>query len=139
MKNLKTVFAVAMLASLAFAFSGCAKDPDESPDTGTRAAFLGTWNVQETWTKLSYDVIISADPNSSNGVFISEFAGTLVSSPPASAVVSGNSIVLDDNQVIGEGWTVYGSGTLSGGKITWNYTILDGATQINAYAVYTKP
>jgi hypothetical protein len=127
------------LMALALTFSGCAKDPEDTPGTSSRDAFLGTWNVQETWTKLSYDVIISADPNSSNGVFISEFAGTLPSSAPASAGVSGSSIILDDNQVIGEGWTIYGSGTLSGGRITWNYTILDGATQINAYAVYTRP
>jgi hypothetical protein len=119
------------------AFPGCTKETTTT-DSGTRSSFLGKWSVSETYTKLSYEVNITEDPNSSNGVFISNFAMTGSSSIPASAEINGSSIILDPNQVIGTGLTINGNGNLSGTKITWNYTILDGATLINAIAIYTK-
>lgn len=125
------------MLSLTIALAGCTKD-STTPDTGTRSAFLGKWSVNETWTKLSYEVTISADPNSSNGVFISNFGGTGSSGIPAGAEVNGSSIILDANQVIGGGIKINGSGNLSGTKITWNYTLDDGATLIHAVATYTK-
>ncbi|MEI7727326.1 MAG: hypothetical protein WCK09_19600 [Bacteroidota bacterium] len=136
MKNIKLIFALVVL-SMTVALSGCTKETT-TPDSGTRSAFLGKWSVSETYTKLSYEVTISADPNSTNGVFISNFAMTGSSSVPASAEINGSSIVLDANQVIGTGLTVNGNGNLSGTKINWNYTILDGATLFNAIAIYTK-
>jgi len=137
MKNISGIIRLVIMV-LTVTLAGCAKDSDTSPDTGTRSAFLGKWSVSETWTKLSYEVTISADPNSSNGVFIYNFANTGSSSIPASAVINGTSIVLDPDQVIGEGITITGNGTLSGTKINWNYSIDDGATLIQAVAVYTK-
>ena len=120
-------------------FFGCAKDTGTTPDpTDARSAFLGRWSVSEIWTKLAYEVTISSDPNSLNGVFISNFANSGATSIPAGATVSGKTITLDPNQVIGEGWTINGSGNLSGTKINWNYTLSDGATLINAVAIYTK-
>jgi hypothetical protein len=136
MKN-KIVIAFTMLSLMA-TFSGCTKESDTTTDSGNRAAFLGKWSVSETWTKLSYEAIISADPSSSNGVFISNFGGTGTTSNPAAAMVSGTSIVLDANQVIGDGLKINGSGSLSGTKINWNYTIEDGANLIHAVATYTK-
>ncbi|MDP1623975.1 MAG: hypothetical protein Q8M08_16750 [Bacteroidales bacterium] len=135
MKNIKT-FITFFLLSLTVVFAGCTKDEDTTPSS--RDAFLGKWSVTETWTKLSYEVTISADPSSSNGVFIYNFAGTGSSSVPAGAVVEGTSINLDANQVIGTGLKINGSGILSGTKISWNYTLNDGATLINAVATYTK-
>jgi hypothetical protein len=121
--------------------SGCTKEttnPDPSP-SDARSAFLGNWSVNETWTKLTYTVTISADPNSTNGVFISNFANSGSSGIPAGAAVSGTSIELDPDQTIGDGWIINGGGSLSGTtKINWNYTINDGATLIYATAVYTK-
>jgi hypothetical protein len=136
MKN-KIIIALAML-SMTVAFSGCAKESDSTTDSGNRAAFLGKWSVTETWTKLSYEAVISADPNASNGVFISNFGGTGTMSNPAAALISGTTIVLDANQIIGDGLQINGSGSLSGTKINWNYTIEDGANLIHAVATYTK-
>ena len=137
MKNIKVTFSIAFLA-LTIILSGCAKDSATTPDAGTRAAFLGKWSVSETWTKLSYEVTISADPNSSDGVFISNFAQTGTSGTPASAAVNGSTILLDSPQVIGDGITIAGSGTLSGTKIVWHYTFDYQSNLINAIATYTK-
>ena len=117
--------------------SGCTKDSGPTdPDTG-RDAFLGRWSVTETETKLTYEVVISADALSTDGVLISNFAGLGTSSVPAGASVSGTSITLDPNQVI-SGFTINGSGNLTGTKINWNYTMNNGADLITLIAVYTK-
>jgi hypothetical protein len=133
MKRFNIIFIFGLLA-LALALTGCTKD-DTTPDSD-RSAYLGKWNV--TPTKLTYEVTISEDPNSPNGVFISNFALIGSTYPPASAEVNGSSIVLDANQVIGDGLVVSGSGVLSGNKITWNYTIFDGADLTNVSETYTR-
>jgi hypothetical protein len=135
MKNTKITLSIAILA-MTIVLSGCTKNPDTTPDTGNRSAFLGKWLV--TPTKLTYYVNITADPNSTDGVFISNFALIGTSFPPASASINGNSIILDANQTIGDGLTINGSGSLSGTKIRWNYTTFDGATSEIIYETYTK-
>jgi hypothetical protein len=136
MKAIRASIYITIL-SLTVALAGCAKDSDTG-DAADRDRFLGKWSVTETWTKLSYEVNITEDPSSPNGVFISNFAGTGSSSIPASAEVNGTTIVLDANQVIAGGLTVNGYGTLTGSKISWNYTLDDGANIITAVATYTK-
>ena len=136
MKN-NTVINILLTIALATMLTGCTKDSGTTPDTGSRSSFLGKWLVTPT-TKLTYEVNITTDPNSSNGVFISNFAGLGTSSIPASASVSGTSITLDANQVIGDGITINGSGSLSGTKIKWNYTLFNGADLINVSETYTK-
>jgi hypothetical protein len=127
-----------LFASQLFVACTGESNPDPSP-TDARTAYLGRWSVNETWTKLTYVVTISSDPNSTNGVFISNFANTGSAGVAAGASVSGNNITLDPNQTIGDGWIINGSGTMSGTtKINWNYTINDGANLINAVAIYTK-
>jgi hypothetical protein len=135
MKNINVTFLIIILA-ITTALTGCTKDPETTPDAGTRSAFLGKWLV--TPTKLTYEVNITADPNSVDGVFISNFAALGTASVPASAYIDGSSIILDANQVIGDGITVNGSGNLSGTKIIWNYTLFDGADLITVSETYTK-
>jgi len=135
MKNFRLSIAIALL-SCTIIFPGCTKDSSTTPDSTTRASFLGNWLASPT--KSTYDVTISADPNSSNGVFIANFNLVGFSYPPASASISGNKITLDANQVIGAGITVNGSGTLSGTKILWNYTTFDGADLTTVKETYTK-
>lgn len=119
--------------------SACTKESNSDPEsTDSRTAFIGRWNVSETWTKLSYEVNIVTDPNSTDGVFIYNFANTGSAGLPAGASIDGKVITLDPGQVIGEGWTINGSGNMSGTKIYWNYTMNDGATLIYAIATYTK-
>ena len=137
MKNSIFIIVIAIIATT-FILTGCTKDSNTNPDSSTRTSFIGNWSVSETWTKLAYEVKISADPNSADGVFISNFANTGATSIPASASVNGSSIILDANQVIGEGLKINGSGNLSGTKISWSYSIDNGADQFNATAIYTK-
>jgi uncharacterized membrane protein YidH (DUF202 family) len=134
----KTVILALIIMTMTIALAGCAKD-DSSTDSIDRSDYLGSWNVQESWTKLSYDVTIIADSSTSNGVLIEGFAGTLETSPPAHAQVNGATITLDANQVIGVGLTINGSGVLSGGTINWDYTVFDGATLLQAKALYSRP
>ena len=134
---MKIILSTLVLA-MAILFSGCAKSADPTPDAGARDAFLGKWSVTETWTKLTYEVNITADPVSSTGVFIYNFAGTGAASLPAGAEVTGTTILLDPDQIIGTNIKINGSGGLVGTKITWNYTLDDGANLIHAVATYTK-
>ncbi len=136
MKNKNIFYMMAVVLFLAFA--GCTKDDNTDPGSDDpRDVYTGGWSVQETWTKLAYEVTISIDPNSKDGVFIYNFANLGSSGTPAAATVSGNSIVLDAGQVI-DGVKISGAGSLSGSKINWNYTLEDGATLIQAIATYTK-
>ena len=136
MKNIKATNILLILV-LIFAFAGCAKDSSTTP-TPSRDAFIGDWSVSETYTRLNYEVTVFADPASTDGVLIRGFAGTLATDPYAGAVVSGTTITLDSNQVIGDGLKIEGSGIFSGKIITWNYTIDDGANLRHALAIYTK-
>ncbi|MEI7663943.1 MAG: hypothetical protein WCK34_17180 [Bacteroidota bacterium] len=138
MKTIKVTLALLMLA-LAMTIGGCAKDSATTPsDPGTtRDSFIGRWSVTENYTKFAYEVTISADPGSANGVLIAGFGNTLPTGPAAGAVVSGSKITLDANLQI-DGLKFVGSGTLSGTKINWNYTVDDGANLLHSIAVYTK-
>ena len=135
MKRIKTA-TILFLFAMALFISGCVKDSSTTPEPG-RDSFLGSWSVSESYTKLTYEVTISVDPNSTNGVLIAGFANTLPTGPSAGAVVSGSKITLDANQVI-DGLKLNGGGSLSGKTINWSYTIDDGANLLHATAVYTK-
>lgn len=137
MNKAKTYLLLACAALLAFA--GCAKDTTTEPSTDSRAAFLGSWNAVEHDVKYAFVAVITAEPNSTSGVLISNFAGIGTSYAPARAIVSGNTITLDPGQVIGNGLVVNGSGTISGGTaIHWNYSISDGANLRQVVSTYTK-
>jgi len=132
-------FGILNLILLGGLFVACTKESGSDPEpTDDRSAFTGRWNVSETYTKLSYEVNIVADPNTTDGVFIYNFGNTGSSGLPAGASINEKTVTLDPDQVIGEGWTINGSGNLSGTKIYWNYTLNDGATLIYAIATYTK-
>lgn len=131
----KRIFAFLSLALFTVLLTGCAKDDSTTPDPG-RSAFIGTWTV--TPMKASYEVTISADPNSSDGVFISNFYLIGQQYAPASASIKGSAITLDPDQIIGGGLTVNGSGVMSGNRITWSYTVYDGADLITISEIYTK-
>lgn len=120
--------------SIILFLSGCLKsNPDPSP-SDPRQQYLGSWGVNEAATKNYYTAIISADPNSSDGVFINNFAASTVQ---AHAVVRGNSITVTSQQ-LSNGWIVNGTGTYSSSKITWTYSINDGANLTNYSAIFTR-
>jgi len=136
----KTLHLIMVLLSLiGIGFSSCTEtDPTPAP-ADPRQIFAGVWSVSETETKLTYEVSIELDPKSQNGgVFIYNFANAGSGSNPAYAFVSGTTITLEVNQVIGDDWIINGSGTLSGSKINWPYTLNDGANLHNILAIFTK-
>ena len=98
---------------------------------------MGNWSVNETELKLSYEVTIVIDSSSSTKVKIINFANAGSGSAPAIAVVSGNTITLVSNQVIGDGWKSMGAAHLRSGKITWAYTLFDGANLHSLSAIYS--
>lgn len=116
----------------------CSKVEDTTPTGNDRDRFLGSWSVHEIHTKSDYLVTIKADPNEASRVLITNF-GNLIASYSATAYISGNNITLDANQMVGNMEILSGSGVLSGTTtINWVYSMTDGATQIDATAVYTK-
>jgi hypothetical protein len=124
---------------LAVTIVSCAKT-DTTPSTSgdDRAKFLGDWSVNEIHSKNTYIVTIRSDPNESTRILIDNF-GNLISSYSASGYVSGNNIYLDADQHVGSMTILSGSGTMSGTtKISWTYSMTDGATRIDATATYTK-
>jgi hypothetical protein len=128
------MFVVSMSAMI---FQGCTEKAEDPVGGVTRSSYLGKWLVTETTKGSSYDVNITADPSSSDGVFISNFGNLGYSVPPAGASVSGSTLKLDPDQVI-DGLKINGSGTLSGNKISLTYTINTGADLNTYYATYTK-
>jgi len=139
MKKFKA-FPVLSLIFLILALQSCTKDDTGPNNSDARVKFIGRWSVIESWHKSAYEVTISADPSSTGGVFIQNFANPGGSGNPAAASVSGNTITLDYDQTIGDGWIINGGGIYSTatGKISWDYTINDGATLYTATATYTK-
>ena len=130
---------IIVLAFLGIGLTSCEDDPGPAP-TDARDAFAGNWSVTEMETKLTYEVNIELDPQAQNGgVFIYNFANAGSSSAPAYAFVSNTTITLEVNQVIGDGWIINGSGTLSGSMINWPYTLNDGANLHHISAIYSRP
>jgi hypothetical protein len=127
-----------IIGLLPLLFQGCTEKEDDPGTVVTRSSFLGEWVVQETKKASTYDVKITADPNSSDGVFISNFANLGYGVPAAGASVSGSTITIDPGQVIA-GVGIGGSGTLSGERMTMNYTITTGADQESYFATFTRP
>lgn len=137
MKNVLN-YLIMVIPLVLLGLSGCTKDDPAPSPTDPRKVFEGKWGVNEIETKLYYTVDIELDPVNKNAVFIYDFAD--VSSPnPAVAYVSGTTITLEINQVIGDGLIINGSGVLQGTtKIFWPYTLNDGANIHQIEATFTK-
>ncbi len=131
----RTIWLLGLLLTLA----RCTTDNPSPTPADPRDSFVGTWMVSESGQKTTYQVVITLDPASSTNVLISNFAASGSSSNPAVAAVSGTTITLISNQVIGDGWVINGGGALSGSnKINWTYTLNDGANLYHLTAVYTR-
>ncbi len=148
---MKTIVKPGLLILIAWIllYPGCAPDNPSPTGTDNRAKYLGTWNVSESHSKsllygnlkldIFYQVTISADPNSTTAVYISNFANA-GQNVTAHAETSGNSIYLSpSSQTLSTDWIVEGSGTISGSSpINWSYSINTGADLIYATAKYSK-
>lgn len=137
MKKQSVIFAFAVLLAALFV-QGCTEKADDPGNPVDRSSFLGTWNVSEKTVKGSnYQVSITADPGSQDGVFISNFANLGPESTPAGAYISGSAITLDPDQVIKD-IKINGSGKLSGSTMKWTYTLNTGAELFTIEATYSR-
>ena len=135
-----TVTVWAVLLIFLVVLSSCQTESTPPEPTDIRSNFLGIWTVNENWTKLTYEVSITTDPASSDGVFIENFACS-GSGVKTQASISGNNINISPlPQTLSTGWIIEsGSGGLQGTtKINWNYVFNDLANTYTAIAVYTK-
>ena len=134
----KVGFLLPAIIALTFSLTSCTKDngPDPTP-SDPRNNFTGTWSVYETPTKMNYQVEITLNTATADGVFIQNF-GNPGYGNPAYARVSGNNITLDSDYTVGTDWVISGSGTRNNDKINWNYSISDGANTTSYVATYTK-
>ncbi|HEX2395824.1 MAG TPA: hypothetical protein VHI78_10780 [Bacteroidales bacterium] len=142
LNNVKILRVIIFFSSLAFAAGSC-EVADDIVGNEDVAALEGEWSVDETSevfdksTLSVYAVTVSADPDNLNGVIIDNFYNVGIS---IKATVSGNSLIIP-NQNAEDGYTVYGSGTISGNssEINMSYTVNDGSAQDdNCTAVFTK-
>jgi hypothetical protein len=134
-KGILRIFVLSAVISV-FAI-GCAKEDEPLPDPGTpdRDKFFGTWHVTSNHTQLTvpqyWDMIITASNSSSDQILIKDFdqqTGTTIY-----ATVNGNSFSIPAQVISGE--TVQGSGSYSGGNLTFSYTATDTQTDnVNATA-----
>ena len=139
MRNVKTSL---LAAFVIVGLNSCEVADDLLGGNETVNAIQGDWTVDETSeifksTLDVYSVTISPDADNLNGVIIDNFYNVGIS---VKATVSGNSLTIP-NQNAEDGYTVYGSGTISGNRqeINMSYTVDDGSGQEdNCTALFTK-
>ena len=78
--NKSPFYLILLLGSFIFLISACGKDSPTPTDA--RSSFLGQWRVTETKKNQTYDVEITADMNSTNGVLIYKFGNSEVQFQP---------------------------------------------------------
>lgn len=143
LNKLKTLQVLFIFSALAITAVSC-EVADDLLDNEAVAQLEGEWSVDESsevFDKKStlsvYTVTISADPDRMNGVIIDNFYNVGIS---VRATRSGNSLTIS-NQNAEDGYSVYGSGTISGNnnEINMSYTVNDGSAQDdNCTAIFTK-
>jgi hypothetical protein len=156
MKSLKSILLASVLTIGAFTsvvFTSCEKDACEDIicanggtctdgacncaagyegtlcETESRTKFIKSWaatDVQGTNT-LVYTCAIASGSLITNVIISNKFSDDFFVNN-VNATVSGNTINIASQQPDADGYAVAGSGTLSSGKITWNYTITEVAT-----------
>jgi len=131
------ILLILSLVSMTLISSCVIDEGDDVNPTDPREKFLGDWKVNESCTRLNYNVYITTDPGNSQQVLIENFSNPGPGYDPAVALIVSNSIVVS-NQNIGEGWTVSGQGTYqSDGTIKWTYSLIINGVKENCTAVYS--
>jgi hypothetical protein len=136
--NMKTRYFLIILGLMALLVPACLPTNENVNPDDPVAKFLGSWNVNESCTRMNYSVDIQADPGNSAQVLIYNFGNPGPGYDPAVGLVTTNSIIVS-SQTVGEGWTVSGNGTyLSNGTISWNYKLIITGNQMTCTAYYSK-
>jgi hypothetical protein len=139
MKKRNLLIKLLMTLSIGVILFSTSCELDNDPITSDpRDNFTGTWTVNETsslYGTNNYTVTISYDPNNSTQVLISNFYHFGMEFN-AYAITTINSITIPQQEVCNH--NVQGTGQRDKNKITWNYTVNDGADLDQVSAVYTK-
>ncbi len=115
--------------------SGCNPDDDNALNVDPRDNYTGTWKVQDSNKKLAvYYVQITANPDNSSQVFISNFYDFQIK---PYAIVTSSTITLP-TQTFTKSLEIRGSGTLNNNVINWTYYVNDGADLDTIHSVYTR-
>jgi hypothetical protein len=133
MKN-KTYFLLGCLLIISALFFSCSPEDDANNNEPDRDKFLGEWVVNDDCSKATYKVQISADPNNSIQVLISNF---LLTQETATAIVAGSTITVQE-QTLPNDWTVSGSGVYSTNEIDWSYNFSYTGVSEECTATFTK-
>jgi hypothetical protein len=139
MKKMR-ITAWALLFLSQFVIYSCQTETTTPDQVDARTDFLGVWNVNENWTKNNFDVSITSDATTTDGVYIENFAAS-GSGIKTYAKVSGKNITISPlPQTLSTGWIIEsGSGVMQGTtKMNWNYVFNDEANTYTAIAVFTK-
>ena len=137
MKKSLFFFLLVLIFSV-FLINSCEDVSSEPFPIDDREKFLGTWGVNESCVRLTYEVQITKDESVDNKVYLSNFAFPGEGHAPAYGYVNGNMITIPE-QNYGEDWVVSGTGTLSGSNlIHWEYSLKIAADISNCEADYTK-
>lgn len=97
--------------------------------------YIGTWSVSDQPARINYNVTIEANPSNSAEILLNNFADLGTS---AVGLVVGNLVVID-NQSLGSGYSVSGSGSyIHGSKLEFNFDLNDGIDNEPRVAIFTK-
>jgi hypothetical protein len=113
--------------------------PEEEENGDPIEKFLGQWKVNETCSRMNYNVEIVNDPSASDQVLIYNFGNPGPGYDPVVGVVDGYNIYVD-NQTTGEGWTITnGTGYYNAltDQIEWDYTLTIPPNEYNCSATYS--
>jgi hypothetical protein len=136
-KSVTFTFALIMLLTTFQMFS-CKENDTKDTNIDPREKFIGTWSVDESCVRPTYDVEITIDESNSSRVWLINFADAPPGSPQAYGTVNGNQINIPE-QTIGDGWIINGIGTLhENGKIVWAYYIEIGSVGFDCHAEYVN-
>lgn len=126
------------LVFLLFMLVSCLED-DTIDLLDDRDAFLGAWNVSESCSKDAYSVQIEKDPSNSAQVLIRNFWNTGNCGNSVYGIVAGSGIYIPTQNFCNGDFKADGSGEMVKEKITWSYTVNDGADLFTCVATYSRP
>lgn len=119
--SLSPLFVGMLLFVAALILSSCDKDDEDFSADISRA--VGTYNVTDTDEDNEVENYSVTITKAGNGVEISNFGDIMY--VPVKATIKGNDFNIPSQTFQGKSMTIkiYGSGTLNGNKLTFDYTI----------------
>jgi len=142
MKKARLILSASMLSIAAFSavtFTSCSKDDESCPagmegkdcNTESRAKFIKTWSASDevgSGSPLVYTCNITKGTNVNQVLISNSFAGNFFDNAIKATVEENTITIASQAPDAGGDYKVSGSGTYSGGQITWNYLIIESST-----------